>query len=91
MTKRTLLSKVTKLKALKAQVKSLEEEIEVIENQIKEEMNSKGKEELKAGIFTIKLKQFTQNRFDSKAFKEKYIDLYNQFAKVKETTRLTIS
>ena len=59
-----------RIKKLKAQISSLQEEI-------KKDMETKGIEEMKMSIFTIRFTRVLSSRFDTKRFKEQYGDLYN--------------
>ncbi len=90
MSKEELIIKVREVKELKLMKDELEDEIKSIEDEIKAEMVLKGTQEMVVDIFEIRYTPVVSNRFDTKAFKEKYQDLYNQFTKVSESKRFSI-
>lgn len=91
MNKTELEQKVIELKELKVMAEELQNEITVIEDNIKAEMTAQNVNELQVGIFKIRWTPVTSNRFDTTSFKNKYADLYNQFLKVIESKRFTIA
>lgn len=91
MTTAKLLKKVTQLKELKNQEAGLHEQITAIEDELKAEMLKQEKQEIKVGLFTIRYTDVTAKRFDTSTFKQKYMDLYNQFLKVSCSKRFSIS
>ncbi len=90
MNKEDLINKVREIKELKLMIEDLEDEIKSIEDEIKAEMVLKGTQEMVVDIFEIRYTPVVSNRFDTKAFKEKYQDLYNQFTKVSESRRFSV-
>lgn len=91
MNKAELENKIKELKELKVMAEELQAEITTIEDGIKAEMTAQNVNELQVGIFKIRWTPVTSNRFDTKTFKEKYLDLYNQFTKAIETKRFSIA
>ena len=91
MTTAKLLKKVTQLKELKNQEANLHEQITAIEDELKAEMLKQEKQEIKVGLFTIRYTDVNTKRFDTSSFKQKYMDLYNQFLKVSCSKRFSIS
>lgn len=91
MGERTLENRIKKLKALEEQKKELETQIEGLQEEIKKDMESKGTEEMKVGIFIIRFTSVLSNRFDTKGFKEKYSELYKEYTKQVASRRFTIS
>ena len=91
MNTQELQKKAQEIKELKAMIEELQAEVTTIEDQIKEEMTIQNVSELRAGIFKIKWTPVSSKRFDTTAFKAKYQDLYNQYSKVTETKRFSIS
>lgn len=81
MGERAIENRIKKLKALEDQQKALEQEIDSLKEEIKKDLEAKGTEELKVGIFIIRFTSVLSSRFDTKRFKEQYGDLYNQFTK----------
>lgn len=91
MGERALENRIKKLKALEEQKKALEAQIEGLQEEIKKDMESKGTEEMKVGIFIIRFTSVLSNRFDTKSFKEKYSELYKEYTKQVASRRFTIS
>ena len=91
MNNQELTKKVRDLKELKIMQEELQAEITAIEDSIKAEMTAQNVNEMTVDVFKIRWTPITSNRFDTTSFKNKYIDLYNQFTKVIETKRFTIS
>lgn len=91
MTGRAIENRIKKLKALEEQQRLLEQEIDSLKEEIKKDLEVKGTEELKVGIFIIRFTSVLSSRFDTKRFKEQYGDLYNQFTKQTASRRFTIS
>ena len=81
MSTKDLQTKVTELKDLKAMAEELQAEITAIEDELKAECIRQGTKELQAGIFKIRYKAVSSNRFDTKTFKTAYSDLYEQFTR----------
>lgn len=91
MGNRALENRIKKLKELEEQQRLLEQEIDSLKEDIKKDLEVKGTEELKVGIFIIRFTSVLSSRFDTKRFKEQYGDLYNQFTKQTASRRFTIS
>ena len=91
MSNNDLITQVTDLKALKLMAEELEAEITALEDALKKELESRQTDELTAGVFKVRYKAVISNRFDSKAFKAKYEDLYNQYCKQTVGKRFSIA
>ncbi|MDR1185397.1 MAG: hypothetical protein LBK67_11475 [Coriobacteriales bacterium] len=85
-----LTGKVTELKELKKLSEELAAEIAEIEDAIKAEMTARDVEKLDAGVYTITWTHVTSNRFDTKAFKTTYSDLYSQYSKPVQSRRFMV-
>lgn len=70
MGNRALENRIKKLKELEEQQKALEQEIDSLKEEIKKDLEAKGTEELKVGIFIIRFTSVLSSRFDTKRFKE---------------------
>ncbi len=90
MTERMLQNRVKKLKALEAQQKELESQIEALKGEIKADMEEKGLEQQKAGDFLIRWTTVLSSRFDSKAFQREHESLYDQYLKQTASRRFSI-
>ena len=90
MTERMLQNRVKKLKALEAQQKELESQIEALKGEIKADMEEKGLEQQKAGDFLIRWTTVLSSRFDSKAFQREHESLYDVYLKQTASRRFSI-
>lgn len=90
MTKRVLINRARKIKELEAERTELEKRLEALKDEIKEELTVRGVDETEAGEYTVRYKDITSERFDSKAFKASYSNLYGQFLKTTTTKRFSI-
>lgn len=91
MSEKSLRNKVKELKELQVMAEELAAEITSIQDEIKSEILSRNTDEVITGEYKIRYKEVVSSRFDSKAFKDKYSDLYNQFLKTTTTKRFTIA
>ncbi|MEH2960094.1 hypothetical protein [Candidatus Merdisoma sp. JLR.KK006] len=91
MGERAIENRIRKLKVLEEQKKELEAQINALQEEIKKDMETKGVEEMQAGIFIIRFTSVLSSRFDTKKFKEQYGSLYSQFTKQTASRRFTIS
>ncbi|WP_434309230.1 hypothetical protein [Hominifimenecus sp. rT4P-3] len=91
MGERALENRVKKLKEIEAQVKALEEQAEALKAEIKQDMEQKGQEEIKAGSFVVRWKTIISSKFDSKTFKAEHEALYNQYARQISGRRFTVA
>ena len=90
MNNQELENKIKELKELKVMQEELQAEITAIEDSLKAEMKEQNVSEMHVGIFKIRWVDITTNRFDTKAFKATYQDLYNQFTKTIQSKRLNV-
>lgn len=91
MGERALQNRIEKLKELERQQEALQKQIDELKDQIKQDMEQKGVEELQAGSFLIRWKMVLSNRFDTKAFQKEHESLYNQYLKQTQSRRFTIA
>jgi len=91
MTDRTLREKAKSLAELNAQINALEKQAAKLKADITEEMETRSADELKIGNFLARWKPITSLRFDTKLFKEAHETLYEQYTKVSESRRFTLS
>lgn len=86
-----LNKKVTELKELEQYMKEVEAEIEAIKDEIKAEMTNRNTDEMTSGVFTIRWKEVTSKRFDSKRFKAEHEEMYEAYQKESKSKRFTIN
>lgn len=82
---------VSDLKKLRAQRDELDAKIEILEKSIKDEMTSQDKYEFSGEGWKVTWKMVQSNRFDQSSFKEAHPKLFEQFKKLSESRRFTIS
>lgn len=86
-----LLEKVRSIKALEAQKKEIEDEIDGFKDEIKAYMDKNKTSELNVDIFTVHYTETTTERFDSKALKKADEELYNKYLKKSTSKRFSIT
>lgn len=79
------------LLAVKAMIAELEAEAEALTDKIKSAMVDAGEEILTGDGWKSSWKNVQSTRFDAKAFKAEYSDLYSAFCKSTTTCRFLIS
>lgn len=90
MKKDTVIKKCEKFKELQRQIDELSYELDNIKEELKADMVERGVDEYVVGGFTISYKAVISNRFDSKAFKEKYGSLYENYSRESTSMRFQI-
>lgn len=85
-----ILKKLEALKEWQALADEAAAEIESLKDEIKQEMNERNIDTLKAGKYTAHYTTVTSNRFDSSAFKAAYSNLYQQFIKTTTVRRFAV-
>lgn len=88
MTERMIVNRVNKLQALEAQKAELERQIEAVKDEIKNEMGDV--ERLEAGDHVIRWAVVVSSRFDGKAFKHDYPEMYARYAKQTQARRFSV-
>ena len=84
MSKKKLQEKVQELVELRQMAAELADEI-------KADMDRQGVDTLEAGKHTIRWAVVKSNRFDSRAFRETYPTIYDQYTKFTEVRRFTVA
>lgn len=91
MSERMIVNRVKKLKALEAQQKEIEAQIEALKDEIKADMQERGVEQQVAGDFLIRWTTVVSSRFDSKAFQKEHAAMYSRYLKQTESHRFSIA
>ena len=91
MSERMIANRVKKLKALEAQQKEIEAQIEALKDEIKADMQERGVEQQAAGDFLIRWTTVVSSRFDSKAFQKEHAVMYSRYLKQTESRRFSIA
>mgnify|MGYP007089585761 CR=1 FL=1 len=84
MSKKKLQEKVQELVSLREMAAELADEI-------KADMDRQGVDTLEAGKHTIRWAVVKSSRFDSRAFRETYPSIYDQYTKSTEVRRFTVA
>ena len=79
------------LMSVRAMIRELEAEAEALTDKLKAAMVERSTETLEGDGWRATWKNVQSQRFDSKAFKADYADLYGQYSKATTTTRFLIS
>lgn len=90
MSERMIVNRVKKLKALEAQQKEIEAQIEALKDEIKTDMQERGVEQQAAGDFLIRWTTVVSGRFDSKTFQKEHAAMYIRYLKQTEIRRFSI-
>ena len=92
LTERQIDNRAKKLEALEQEIKALEEQAEAVKNELKAELEERETEELKSlSGFVIRWKLIKGSRFDSKALKASYPEIYTAFTVQTESRRFTMA
>ena len=92
MTQITLTHRIEELTDLEKSIEELKAEAEAIRDQIKDEMTSRGLEQLVVGDYVIKYLSVLTSRFDTKRFKEEIGEsVYREYCKEVASKRFTIT
>ena len=91
MSKKKLQEKVQELVELRQMAAELADEISTLEDEIKATMSAQGVDTLEAGKHTIRWAVVKSSRFDSRAFRETYPSIYDQYTKSTEVRRFTVA
>lgn len=90
LSERQIENRINKIKALEAEIKELEVELDSIKDELKADMRCKDVEEVATPNFTVRYKTIISNRFDSTAFKKAEPKMYEAYVKSSESRRFTI-
>ena len=91
MSKKKLQEKVQELVSLREMAAELADEIEALTDEIKADMDRQGVDTLEAGKHTIRWAVVKSSRFDSRAFRETYPSIYDQYTKSTEVRRFIVA
>ena len=86
LTDRQIFNRVKKIADLDSQIKALQAQRDALADEVKEAMTG---ESIETDAFKVTYKDVTTNRFDSKAFKAEYPDVYKEYCKTSTCKRFT--
>ena len=90
MSERMIVNRVKKLKALEAQQKEIEAQIEALKDEIKADMQERGVEQQAAGDFLIRWTTVVSSRFDGETFQKEHAAMYSRYLKQTESRRFSV-
>lgn len=91
MSQNEFSEKVEELKSLLSFRSEIDEQINELETIIKSHMEASGEEEQRIGLFTVRWKQITSNRFDANRFKSDFPDVYDEYLITKTCRRFSVA
>ena len=91
MTERRIERRLKKLAELEQQIAELEKEADAIKDEIKQDMEAKGIDEMCCKDKVIRWREIQTNRLDGKALQKALPDIYRQFLKPCTSRRFTIA
>ena len=90
MTERMYQNRFNKLDAINAQIEQLQAQADAIRDEIKQDMDAQGVDQIEAAGRVVRWKEIISNRFDSKAFKKADPEMYLAYCKESKSKRFTI-
>ena len=90
MSTKDIENKAKRLKMLKNRQDSLQQEIDQLEEDLKNHLAAQGVEEIQAGPFRVIWKLVSSSRFDSKRFKEENGKLYKMYVTQSQYRRFSV-
>jgi len=91
MSDRSLRNRVERLKALEQQRKETEKQIEVLQAEIKQEMQARGADEATVGDWMVRFKAVISSRFNAKSFAADHPRLYKKYMAESQSMRFTVT
>ena len=83
-------NRVAELKRLENAIEDISSKAEALRNEIKNEMNLRGIEEMSAGSYIVRFTSVLTSRFDTKKFKENFGEIYHIFVKQVPSKKFSI-
>ena len=90
MDNKTINEKVVELRNFENEIKQMQEVVDSLKDELKNEMTARGVDELDTGTFKMSYKEVVSNRFDSKAFQKDNEVIYKAYLKESVSKRFTI-
>lgn len=91
MTNSDLEVKIRELKELRSKQTILDEQIKLLESEIKSEMTERNEYQILGEDYKVTWNMVSSNRFSQKEFKDDHPDLYEKYMRVSESRRFLIS
>ena len=90
MDNKTINEKIVELRNFENEIKQMQEFVDSLKDELKNEMTARGVDELDTGTFKMSYKEVVSNRFDSKAFQKDNEVIYKAYLKESVSKRFTI-
>ena len=90
MDNKTINEKVIELRNFENEIKQMQEVVDSLKDELKNEMTARGVDELDTGTFKLAYKEIVSNKFDSKSFQKDNEIIYKAYLKESVSKRFTI-
>ena len=90
MTKNEINEKIIELKKWEKDLKQTKSIVEALKEELKDELESRGVEELETDMFTVFYQKIVSDKFDTTRFKQENSVLYNYYLKENVTKRFSV-
>ena len=90
MDNKTINEKIVEIRNFENEIKQMQEVVDSLKDELKNEMTARGVDELDTGTFKLTFKEVVSNRFDSKAFQKDNEIIYKAYLKESVSKRFTI-
>ena len=90
MDNKTINEKIVEIRNFENEIKQMQEIVDSLKDELKNEMTARGVDELDTGTFKLTFKEVVSNRFDSKAFQKDNEIIYKAYLKESVSKRFTI-
>ena len=90
MDNKTINEKIVEIRNFENEIKQMQEVVDSLKDELKNEMTARGVDELDTGTFKMSYKEVVSNRFDSKSFQKDNEVIYKAYLKESVSKRFTI-
>ena len=90
MDNKNINEKIVEIRNFENEIKQMQEVVDSLKDELKNEMTARGVDELDTGTFKLTFKEVVSNRFDSKAFQKDNEIIYKAYLKESVSKRFTI-
>lgn len=90
MDNKIINEKIVEIRNFENEIKQMQEVVDSLKDELKNEMTARGVDELDTGTFKMSYKEVVSNRFDSKSFQKDNEIIYKAYLKESVSKRFTI-
>lgn len=90
MDNKMINEKIVEIRNFENEIKQMQEIVDSLKDELKNEMTALGVDELDTGTFKLTYKEVVSNRFDTKAFQKDNEVIYKAYLKESFSKRFTI-